>query len=282
MRRITNNEILQLVNMLLECATIQNDHIRNDILAFLKDTIRNSIPRRDTVRADVISIVTTCNAYPGALTALIEGVRAFEQGSFAMQQIDSFLSNLKDSTLTQPSTPTQPRTAAQDFISVLRQRLVQDREANDVSSDSPHADFAFVGYRDTLALMELVALVIADGFTHEAIVARREAFFSITRTLPRRYGLRPGMRNPNGLLCFVFEHGCPEQLVAFIQKQTQIEHFASDGGLMVSWVLDLHAQQIHVHNNPLSWLPPVYVIHETVFPGLKWLTQALKQWADER
>jgi hypothetical protein len=93
-RQLTMPEITQFVNLLLACPSIQDRSIRNDVLAFLPDNVRNAIPRRDQDQADVMSIVRTCNNYPGALQSLIEGIRAFNEGSIPLQAVDAFWNNV--------------------------------------------------------------------------------------------------------------------------------------------------------------------------------------------
>ncbi len=93
-RQLTMPEITQFVTLLLACPAIQDRSIRNDVLAFLPANVRAAIPRRDQDQADVMSIVRTCNNYPGALQSLIEGIRAFNEGSIPLQTVDDFWDNV--------------------------------------------------------------------------------------------------------------------------------------------------------------------------------------------
>lgn len=92
--KLTNQQITQLVKLLLQCPAMQDRSIRNDVLAFLQDPVRGAIPRRDQERADVVSIVKTCNEYPGALEDLLEGMRCYDEGTRPMQHVDSFWQSL--------------------------------------------------------------------------------------------------------------------------------------------------------------------------------------------
>lgn len=92
--RLINQQILQLVDLLLKCPSIQDKSIRNDVLLSLPDNVRNAIPRRDQARADVVNIVKTCNDYPGQIEALIESVRLYEGGSDHMHAINAYIQTL--------------------------------------------------------------------------------------------------------------------------------------------------------------------------------------------
>jgi hypothetical protein len=92
-RQLTMKQMNQLVVLLLKCPAIQHRSLRDDVLAFLPDNVRNAIPRRDQDRADVVNIVRTCNQYPGALDDLVEAIRSFNEGMFCMQALDDFLKN---------------------------------------------------------------------------------------------------------------------------------------------------------------------------------------------
>ncbi|NCC36865.1 MAG: SAVED domain-containing protein, partial [Chloroflexia bacterium] len=220
-----------------------------------------------------------CNNYPGALNELLAGVRFFDGGTVAMQVVDDFWHALvlADEDLFPEGDPSSRSAYDADFIELLRQKLVTEHQFHDVSRDARHAAFALIGFRETPLTIDLVAFVVADGLTHEEIVALRTSFFETTRRLPHNYRLRPGLRNPNGLLCFVFVHGCPEQMGIFIQKQSQISHASPDGGVIVSWSLDLQTQHVRVHNNPVSLVPPVIILVKTVFPGRDWLLGCVRE-----
>ncbi|WP_129675761.1 SAVED domain-containing protein [Candidatus Chloroploca sp. Khr17] len=280
MRQLTIQERGQLVELLLACPAMQDSHQRGGVLAFLEARVRNAIPRHAQSRADVLSIVTICNNYPGALNELLVGVRFFDAGTVAMQAVEEFWHALvSDDRGSLPNTNLSPRPSYDPgFIELLRQKLVTEHQLHDVSRDARHAAFALIGFRETPLTIDLVAFVVADGLTHEEIVALRTSFFETTRRLPHNYRLRPGLRNPNGLLCFVFVHGCPEQMGSFIQKQSQISHASPDGGVMVAWSLDMQAQHVRVHNNPVSLVPPVIILVKTVFPGRDWLLGCLREY----
>ncbi|MBP1468312.1 CHAT domain-containing protein [Candidatus Chloroploca sp. M-50] len=90
MRQLTIQERGQLVELLLACPAMQDSHQRGSVLDFLEAHVRSAIPHHAQSRADVLSIVTTCNNYPGALDALLDGVRFFDGGTVAMQAVDDF------------------------------------------------------------------------------------------------------------------------------------------------------------------------------------------------
>lgn len=163
------------------------------------------------------------------------------------------------------------------FITHLRDRLVAEKGLHDLSRNPELAGFPLIGFHASAVSMDFVALVAADRLTESRIVALRDEFFDAVRHVSRELGPKPRGRNPNGLLCFVFEEGCPEPMARFIRKQTRISHAASTGAVVVSWAIDLDRRRIHPHENPVSILPPVIVASRTVFPGLGWLESTLRE-----
>lgn len=157
----------------------------------------------------------------------------------------------------------------------LGEHIVRDREAHDLSRNPEFHRFQFLGYRTSSTAVELVALCDADGLTEGDVVRLRDEFFGLVRRLPREYGLKPGIRNPNGLLGFVFADGCPEAMARFIARQTRIDHASGTGGVSVAWAIDVPHGRIHTHDNPVSVFPPVVVLARTVYPGLEYLQSLL-------
>lgn len=161
----------------------------------------------------------------------------------------------------------------------LGEYIVQEKEAHDLSRNPEFASFQFIGYRTSAVAVELVAFCDADGMTEGDIVRRRDEFFDLVRRLPHDYGLKPGGRNPNGLLGFVFADGCSESMARFIARQTRISHAAGTGGVSVAWAIDVPNRRIHTHDNPVSIFPPVIVAARTVYPGLEFLESLLSRVA---
>ncbi|ELS05454.1 hypothetical protein Xen7305DRAFT_00051980 [Xenococcus sp. PCC 7305] len=156
------------------------------------------------------------------------------------------------------------------FVSELQKLLIKDKQVYNLSRNKEFAEFNFVGFKETATTIDFVAFVRADKLTEQQIVDLRDSFFNITQIVSYDFGLKPLARNPNGLLCFVFEDSLPNQLINFIKKQTKISNFAKSA-VIVSWAIDLKNKQIHTHNNPVSIFPPVYIVEGWVFPGLDYL-----------
>ncbi|HEU0302849.1 MAG TPA: NACHT domain-containing protein, partial [Longimicrobium sp.] len=167
------------------------------------------------------------------------------------------------------------------FIRYLRDRLVAEKGLHDLSRNAELASFPLIGFHASTVSMDFVAVRAADRLTESQIVSLRNEFFDAVQHVSREFGLRPRGRNPNGLLAFVFEEGCPESMARFIRKQTRISHHASTGAVTVSWAIDLRHRRIHTHENPVSIFPPVIVIPQTVFPGLGWLESILAEPSDD-
>ncbi len=163
-----------------------------------------------------------------------------------------------------------------DFISDFGKNL----SVENISSNVEYPEFHFIGYRETKTAINLIALVGADNLTHTEIIRLRDKFFTITVSLPRKFNLNPRGRNPNGLLIFVFKQKCSESQIKFIKKQTKISH-AVQGGVIVSWIIDFENRSLYSHNNPISLIPPVVLLSNYVFPGVKFIEDFLNSYSSK-
>ena len=135
------------------------------------------------------------------------------------------------------------------FVSTVRDRLISEKSVHDLSRNSEFADFYCIGYRATPLVIDFVTLVNTDGLTERQIVDLRDQFFSAVQAVSYEFGLRPGPRNPNGLLLFIFEEGCTDTLAHFIQKQSRANSFGKSA-VIVSWVVDAPRKKIFTHPYP--------------------------------
>ena len=157
------------------------------------------------------------------------------------------------------------------FISDLHYKLVNDEPVDDLSRNEKFTDFSFVGLKETALTVDVFAFTKADGLDEPQIAKLCDQFFNIVRIISYDdFGLNPGPRNPNGLLCFVFEDGCPASLREFITTQTRISHWG-ESAVSVPWLIDLKQKRIYTHRNPVSWLPPVVISKWLTFPSLNYL-----------
>lgn len=163
------------------------------------------------------------------------------------------------------------------FISELRTSLINDKQVYELC---PNEEFNFIGFKETPVEVSLVGFAQADGLTEKQIVDLHEKFFNITQIVSYDFGLEPGARMPNSLLCFVFEDECPSYLVDFIKKQTKISH-RERSAVLVSWIIDIKHKQIYTHNNPVSSFPPVVIMEGSVFPGVDYLRSFLYDYHSE-
>jgi hypothetical protein len=70
-----------LIEALLACPTLQTREGRDDVIAQLPAEIRNGIPRRDNLRADVIKLLEHCQNYTGGLQSLLDALDFYEGSS---------------------------------------------------------------------------------------------------------------------------------------------------------------------------------------------------------
>ena len=167
------------------------------------------------------------------------------------------------------------------FISALATWLRATKEVQDLSRNREFVNFDFIGVKDSSLTLDVVALVNADTLTEREIVERRNQFFEIVRSMPREFNFRPGARNPNGVLCFVFAQGCSEPRIKFISKQSKISHSATKGAVIVSWTIDLQTKQVHPHRSPVSAVPPVLIMPTNTFPTLATLQAFLNGYSQQ-
>lgn len=154
------------------------------------------------------------------------------------------------------------------IINSITEYLTLNEELIDISQQISYNIFDFIGYKETKGAFQLLAFVKADNLTQKEITNVCDKYLEITKSYPRDQNIKLYGRNPNGLICFVFQNGCQQSLIKFVQKQNRISH--GGGGLVVSWVIDLKESQIHTHKNPVSHFPPVIILPETIFPGVKY------------
>lgn len=163
------------------------------------------------------------------------------------------------------------------FVAELKQRLLTKTSIYDLSRNQEFSSFYFIGCKETPVSIDFVTFVEADELTERQLVDLRDRFFAAMQAVSYDFGLRPLARNPNGLLAFVFQSGCSDAIASFIQKQAKASSFQKSA-VMVSWAIDVPAQKIHTHRNPVSVFPPIYIVAQTVFPGLRFLTDALAEY----
>lgn len=175
--------------------------------------------------------------------------------------------------------PRHSPSVADRFIAALGAALCSEPNVLDLSRNSEFADFGMIGLRENDLGIDLFAFVSADQLTETQIVQLRDQCLLLTRTLPSKFGLRLGGRNPNGVLGFVFAQPCPDQTVRFIKKQSRAEHWG-DSGVIVSWTIDLAAQRVHSHDNPVAWLPPLVIVPQLAFPSSSFLEAFMCRYRD--
>jgi hypothetical protein len=93
-RRLTLQEMDELVTAVAACPMIANPNRREIVLGQLRSEIAGAIPRDATLRMDVFNIVNTCLNYYGGLLDLRHRIYLFEQTSVQMQQLDGVIQKL--------------------------------------------------------------------------------------------------------------------------------------------------------------------------------------------
>jgi len=91
---LSTQQKFELVDLLLECASLQNRYTRDSIVKDLPDEIRSSLERSMATKPDLINIVTGCLLYSGGLKAFLDIVYVYEGRSKGMKKAGTFLSQL--------------------------------------------------------------------------------------------------------------------------------------------------------------------------------------------
>ncbi len=202
-------------------------------------------------------------------------LRLYRHVSFSQRIDDVETLNLLEWGITGQTPPGNENIKQIRFISELRTRLIHDKGVYDLSRN--FSDFDFIGFKRNSPIVELVAFKKADGLNERQIVELRDRFFEITQTLPDYFNLKSVNKMPNSLLCFVFEDELPNYLIDFIKRQKKISHWDRTA-VLVSWVIHVKHKQIYTHDNPVSFLPPVFILESSVFPGLEYLNSFLSYY----
>jgi len=191
-----------------------------------------------------------------------------------------------------------PKREHSNIINFLSSRLVNDKEFGSIKTipdpdkflQKEGLDFIlqkegldFVGITKQWASIASIGLVKADGISEQEINGLCETFYSFTKSLkkfaPRMKMYAGGLvglmlsqkfgtkLSSIGLLCFVFEKGCKESLISFIQNQKFIRAWSNI--YAVSWVLDAQNVKVHKHHG-LPWAG--------MYPGEKYLEGLLYKY----
>ncbi len=144
---------------------------------------------------------------------------------------------------------------------------------SDVTTVAPTA-YDFIGVRLYWGSITSIALIRADGLTQPQIQDACQRFVQVTQALTQHTGTmeistKVVKLGSFGIICFVFENGCPAELVRFVQEQKRGNFGTKEYTL--SWVIDAQAGRVHTHRLfPLG-----------VFPGKKYLEDVLRRPGDQ-
>ena len=190
------------------------------------------------------------------------------------QTVQTELLDVEDDSTLGEETETTDKTPSTSFIAVVTEQLMQEEQLRNLSVDS---EFYFLGYRETPTAIDFVAFVEADELTERQVVDLRDQFFRAVQTISYDSDVRPLARNPNGLLAFIFENASSEAMAKFISKQARSDSFGKSA-IVVCWAIDVSQKKIYTHQNPVSLMPPVYILEQKVFPGFNFLQDTLEQY----
>ncbi len=171
-----------------------------------------------------------------------------------------------------------------DVVERLGDGLVQQGAVRlDVADE--HGDpivvpgLAFIGAKDHWGSVGLVGLAPADDLPASQMTGVVDAFERLTHDLRQnarvltiftRYGAASVKLGAFGILCFVFERGCPASTAAFVKAQRRGK--ASKIEYVLCWSADVPAGRVHDHG----------MLPRGVFPKKKWVEGVLRDSATLR
>jgi len=163
------------------------------------------------------------------------------------------------------------------FIRELGSKLVAEKNYQHITGKTLEA-FIWFGVIESSFTIDFTAFIRGDDLTTEDLILLCDQFFSLTTSLPIKFGLKPRGRNPNGLLCFIFEKRPTPAQLYFIKKQSRISHMIGKGGVTVSWCIDMETRKVYTHDKCVSILPPVIVPMGLLPIGLNFINEFLQKF----
>jgi hypothetical protein len=95
MRQTNPQRDLQpVVEAMLDIAVFETTAGRDAVLMLLRRDLASAINRLPTARMDTMSIVRSCDRYPGGLAELVEAIRFYANGAIAMTRLDAVVGEL--------------------------------------------------------------------------------------------------------------------------------------------------------------------------------------------
>jgi len=94
------DEKKNLIDSLLNCPSLANQHTRQDIINELPSMIRDNVRDNLAARPHILQLVNTCFNYPNGISELLEILRLYEGDSLPMRQVLATWEEI----LTQPNT----------------------------------------------------------------------------------------------------------------------------------------------------------------------------------
>lgn len=164
-----------------------------------------------------------------------------------------------------------------DATDLLERALIEAHgvlSLSDLGVDSDAlAGLDFVGAKDHWGSVALVGLVRADDLDDAAVTARTDTFDELTRSLHRYAAVLTVLTTKGsarvklgsfGVLCFVFEDGCPKNMVDLVRRQRRGS--AAKKEYTLTWSIDVPARVVHDHG----------LLPRGVFPAKRWVASILR------
>ena len=163
------------------------------------------------------------------------------------------------------------------LFSKLKEHLAKRSDFYDLSRNAEFAEFDAIGFRKSTATIDFVAFIKADKLIESQIIELRDKFYDVTRKIPSGFNLNATGITPNGLLVFVYEGGCSEQLASFISRQSKTTA-SQQRGVVVSWVMDVKNKKIHTHRWLISIFPATFNPFNNYYPGADYLQEFVNSY----
>ena len=168
-----------------------------------------------------------------------------------------------------------------NFIDVFVAALEQEKGFERQPSSEKFKDNipAYIGIHQSWFDINAIALIKADGLTHDAIAMIHDAFFQyLTDWKPPFFLAR--ILKKTGVLCFIYEEDVSQETIDWVKKQqrdTEEEGLVLvDGVRTTSWVITLNHPKTYSNTVLLPMFPPAAAAFH---PGKAWVEGFLKRYA---
>ncbi|MCP4702142.1 MAG: hypothetical protein GY862_35570 [Gammaproteobacteria bacterium] len=149
MNKLETDEKQRIVELLLECPSVQDEGSRNALLKQLPRKIASAVNADSNPKVHVLNIVDTCISYPGGLEALLDTLRFFDDKTVQYQCLTEFVGKIEKEN---PDASTNEVRTGEIFSAALLLKL--NRAIEQAKLDDKRLNWAYQTSLNELMLLE--------------------------------------------------------------------------------------------------------------------------------